>query len=361
MEKYEGAQFKKEVSVLSNLFNPIENGEGITDAFFKKYIKIRDDQNRLLMTDPLLLEKIRKRFYQSHSKVPKEHLDRIWEFMFPLMQKNEALAKFVVENGGAESAFFFPWVMSVATSPSEALELSYNAGRNLQGEWITDIPKNDNIAFFVRNLPTLSYNRERQLKVAELAAEDQGRWRTGKKSVVVDLGAGRMAWARYHGFQPKPDSQQIYACDRDATIVPKELFPNSEFGKSGLKYERKDIMTELMNPRCTDSSLVILQGVASYYPMAVFANTIVKPVYTILRAGGKFFFDLQLNHISYEWSVKVFDWPEMKLPASASEAIDSVEFLRQNLWRDDQRFKAEYALDTYNASPLSVMVTMTKL
>jgi hypothetical protein len=95
--------------------------------------------------------------------------------------------------------------------------------------------------------------------------------------------------------------------------------------------------------------------------MPVFTKTILEPVYLLLRDGGSFFFDLQLDHISYEWSVKVFGWPEMKLPGSASEAIDIVEDLRKRLWSDGKRFKAEYALDTYHASPLSVMVTLTKI
>ena len=346
---------------MRDLYNPIKNGDGIPDEFFKKYIRISDEQNRLLLTDPVLLAEVQKRFYESHPNVQRSAMDQIWTFMSPVMQKNEALAQFVLDNGGAESSYFFPWVISVAKSPSEALELSYNSGRNLSGKWVSEIPKDDNIWYFVQNLPTLAYNRERQLRVAELVTIDRSKWTASEKSIVVDLGAGRMAWARHHGFRPYPRAQLVYACDRDASVVPEELFPNNEFGKTGLRYEQEDIMVELQNPSCSESSLVILQGVASYYPMPVFTEMIMKPVYALLRTGGSFFFDLQLNHISYEWSVKVFGWPAMKLPESASAAIDVVEGLRKKLWLSGMKFRAEYALDTYNTSPLSVMVTLTKI
>ncbi|MBR2839938.1 class I SAM-dependent methyltransferase [Candidatus Saccharibacteria bacterium] len=343
------------------LFNPIKKGNGIPDQMFQKYIKIWEEQNRLLLTDPALTAEVQQRFYESHPKVDRAHLDKIWNFMSPMIQKNEALAQFVLDNGGAESSYFFPWVMSVASSPSEALELSYNAGRNLMGEWVSNIPEDDNINFFVQNLPTLAYNRERQLRVANLVTSDRNTTISNEKSVVVDLGAGRMAWARHHGFQSNPMRQRVFACDKDPSIQPYELFPCNAFWNSSLTYEHKDIMEELKNPSCADASLVILQGVASYYPMSLFTEAIVKPVYTLLRSGGSFFFDLQLDHISYEWSVKVFGWPEMKLPKTASDAINAVEVMRKILWHKGQEFSADYALDTYNASPLSVMVLLTKI
>ena len=170
-----------------------------------------------------------------------------------------------------------------------------------------------------------------------------------------------MAWARHHGFIFKPELQKIIACDRDPTIQPDALFLPKSLGQIGLTYKRSDIMMELQDTDCTNASFIILQGVASYYPIGVFMESIVKPVYANLRKGGSFFFDLQLNHISYEWSVKVFGWPEMCLPNSASAAIDTVEEMRHELWKDGMKFRPEYMLDTYNSSPLSVMVLFTKI
>lgn len=344
-----------------SLYNPIEKGEGITDEFFKKYIEISDKQRKSSSAPQKLIEEVKSRFYDSHADVKKAYLDKTWAFMYEMLKKNEALSQFIIDNGGAESSYFFPWVMAVAKSPSEALELSYNAGRNLCGEWVSKIPEDDNINFFVHNLPTLAYNRERQLRVADLVMTDRDMTAVDETSKVMDLGAGRMAWARYHGFTFNPKVQQIYACDTDPAIQPKKLFNKTGLKEINLVYEQKDIMSELKSPSTEDPSLVILQGVASYYPMEMFVEAIVKPVYGLLKVGGSFFFDLQLNHISYEWSVKVFGWPAMKLPNKASDAIDIVEAVRKKLWCDGMKFSAEYALDTYNESALSVMILLTKL
>ena len=343
------------------LFNPIVLGDGIPDEMFAKYIAIRDKQYKLVPTTPELTTEVRRLFYESHAKnTAEEALNKVWTFIYPIVSHNEALAQFVLDNGGAQSEFFFPWVMAVATSPSEALELSYNAGRNLSGEWVSNIPEEDNVNYFVHNLPTLAFNRERQFKVADLVTTDR-EIAGGRRSKVIDLGAGRMAWARHHGFKFKPRLQTIIACDKDPSIRPDELFNGRRLEEIGLVYKHCDMMTELQNGDCAGASLVILQGVASYYPIGVFREAIVKPIYNNLRIGGSFFFDLQLNHISYEWSVKVFGWPEMELPESASAAIDVVEMLRKTLWDEGMKFQAEYMLDTYNASPLSVMVLLTKI
>ena len=59
--------------------------------------------------------------------------------------------------------------------------------------------------------------------------------------------------------------------------------------------------------------------------------------------------------------MKVFSWPEMRLMTSAAEAIVALESVRSSLWKEGMRFGAEYALDTYNKFPTSVMVTLTKI
>ena len=348
----------------SKISRPIAlRGDGIPDEVFAKYIAIRDKQYKMTSTMPELTTEVKRVFYRAHKDISRTVLDRIWTFMYPMLSRNEALAQFILDYGGAESDYFFPWLMSVATSPSEALELSYNAGRNLNGEWVANIPETDKINYFVLNLPTLAFNRERQQKVAELVRNNQDEFRlSGSK--VVDLGAGRMAWARhpeYTGFGFRPRIQKIFACDKDPNIQPEELFRPKTLTQVGVSYKQGDIMMELQSADCANASLVILQGVASYYPISVFRETIVKPVYHNLRKGGSFFFDLQLNHISYEWSVKVFNWPEMELPEKASDAIDVVQAMRTTLWNEGMRFEATYMLDNYHASPLSVMVLFKKI
>ena len=343
------------------IFNPIITDSRMPDEVFAKYIVISNRRRKSSLALSELTAEVKKVFYGSHPDIVNDKLDKIWAFMYPMVSHNEALANFILDCGGAKSDFFFPWMISVATSPSEALELSYNAGRNLNGEWITEIPKEDKINYFVYNLPTLAFNRERQFRVADLVSSDKvicG----DRGSKVIDLGAGRMAWARHHGFKFKPRIQQIIACDKDPNIQPDALFAPRTLDEIRLTYRRNDIMRELRDTDdCIDASFVILQGVASYYPISMFKKAIVEPVYNCLREGGSFFFDLQLDHVSYEWSEKVFGWPQMNMPESASVAIDEAENLRKSLWDDGMKFRAEYMLDTYNASPLSVMILFTKI
>lgn len=343
------------------LHDPIKRTKEIPEEVFLKYIDIYDNQNKLMPTSQEIVTSIREDFYESHLDISKSSLDAVWQFVRKKVQKNEALAQFILDFEAAKSDYFFPWLISVYNSPSEALELSYKAGRNLNSEWTDCIPSDDRIIFFSENAPTVAYNRERQLRVAGLVTADREQTGIGQMSNVVDLGAGRLAWARHHGFRFRPGWQSIKAFDMDPTINVNDLFPRCDLSELNLSYECKDIRAVLQDPTISDISLAILGGVASYYPTKVFREGIIRPLYYKLREDGNFFFDLQLAHPAYIWSVKTFDWPEMKLPSKASEAIDIIEDLRKALWQDGLHFGAEYALDTYNKSPLSVMITLTKL
>ncbi|MBR3176074.1 hypothetical protein IKF26_01585 [Candidatus Saccharibacteria bacterium] len=342
------------------LFDPIKRTAEIPEAVFSKYIDIADHQYHLIPIAPELTAKIKKVFYEAHRDIDKEYLDHIWQFVYERIHHNEGLAQFILDFDGAKSNYFFPWLISVFTSPSEALELGYNAGYDLEGNWDTNIPEEDEINSFVRNTPTVAYNRERQLYVADLATTDREIMSVGEKSKVLDLGAGRLAWARHHGFKFEPNLQAIEAYDIDQSINPHDLFAE-KLPDLNLKYEHKDILSALRDPAVNDISLAILGGVASYYPVDKFREGIIRPIYYKLRTNGRFFFDLQLAHLAYIWSVKTFGWPEMKLPKKASDAIDIVEGIRNDLWRDGLKFGAEYVLDTYNKPPLSVMVVLTKI
>lgn len=329
----------------------------IPDEMFRKYIDISDGKQGL-PTSPQILAEVKYRFFHSHQSSKTKCYEELWNKLCHMVMNNEAFAQFTLDYKGAESEFFFPWIVSVATSPSEALELSYNAGRNIAGEWFDCISARDPINFFVRNLPTLAYNRERQATVARLVEMDRERFGDSR---VIDLGAGRMAWARHCGFEFEPTRQKIVACDKDATIDPTKLFPGGELGPSGLVYKKEDITELLKDSSLEDVSLAIMQGVASYYSGDALRELIVRPVGDKLRVGGSFFFDLQLAHISYEWSVKTFHWPAMNLPKIIESAIEIVEKIRGRLWNENMRFGADYRVCTYNSAPLSMKVLLTKL
>lgn len=333
--------------------------EAMPEESFMRYVRTKDRQ--FGPTSDKLMRDIRDDFFETHMPfVAKDQLDFVWNHVKKRLRKNSALALFTYENEGAISDYFFPWLMAVATSPSMALEMSYGAGMNLDGEWDEYGYLNDEIEPFVKNDPTFVYNRERQLFIADLVTSVRNATLSGAKSKVIDFGAGRMAWARRHGFRFVPEKQVILAFDKDPTIKPEELF-GKRWSRTGIVYRKGDLVTELHNADCANANLIILGGVASYYPLEVFKNVILKSVYNLLQTGGAFFFDLQLDCPYYQRSVKVFDWPEMKLAASATVAIDTVEQMRKELWKDGMRFSAEYALDTYNEYPTSVMVVLTKV
>ena len=328
---------------------------------FTKYVKI-SDESKTRVTDPEMIAQIRKQFRNfARDKVPEKQFGTIWRKVEPKLKTNPGLAQFTLDYGGAESDFFFPWLIEIDVSPSGALEMAYGAGRNLKWMWVNKVPETDNIYDFVRNDPTFVYNRERQLYAAELVTSVQSRTAEPSESKVVDLGAGRLAWARWHGFKFSPMYQQITAVDRDKTILPDALFPGNRAKNLGINYLHYDMHEAIKSPLCSDANLVMLGGVASYYPMEMFVAGVITPVYRVLKKDGVFFFDLQIDCPYLRRSMRIFSWPELRLMKSAEEAIGLVESVRKRLWSDGLRFSAEYHLDTYNERPTAVMVTLTKI
>lgn len=349
----------------TSLYNPVAQTRTMREDEFKKYIQMYEmhdyDVDTLLSEDAkVLTEEIKQQFYNTHKDVKVEKLDQIWGIMEPRLQKNYGLAAFTANQDGASSEFFFPWLINMAKSPSLALELAYGAGEDLNGKMVA-IPKDDPIDFFIRNDPAFIYNRERQLYVADLAFTVQDNsYDDVTIGKIVDFGAGRLAWARWHGFFDQTKLVKIYAFDKDPSIEPKQLFSKKIYEKY-INYKTGDLATELTNPDCEDASLVILGGVASYIPTDTFAERIIPAIYQLLKPGGFFFFDWQVDCPCLQWSVKLFSWPDMHLPANTTEAIAAAEKIRTALWQKGLKFTAEYAVDGYNECPTAVMITFQKV
>ena len=346
----------------NKLCEPVKKTRDMANTEFTKYIDLRDEQLRNgTTTEPDLVRKIKLEFYRTHSTTNKRQLDKIWNHICPMVEANSALAQFIVDYGGARSEYFFPWLITVATSPSAALEMAYGAGYDVEGEWSYTASKDDEINDFVHNVPTFVYNRERQLFMANLVSAVQRNGSDWNPTKVVDLGAGRMAWIRWHNFHIDSDIQKIIAVDKDPDIDPEILFGPDQLGILGITYQRADILAWLATPSKDFYDLVMLGGVASYFPFQAFTEAVIKPVYQRLKTGGTFFFDLQLDCPQYEWTIKLFDWPEMKLAKTATEAINQVEATRKALWRSGIKFGATYTVDTYNEHPSAVMIVLDKL
>lgn len=343
------------------LVDPIVRTRDMEESEFTKYVRICEEhKNR--NTSSVVFNMVRKQFHHyAETKITDKQLRWIWKKVAPKIRANAGLAQFTLDYGGAESDYFFPWLIEIDVSPSGALEMAYGAGRDLNWMWVDNVPKKDNIYGFVRNDPTFVYNRERQLYVADLVTSVQDKSIPLSESRVVDLGAGRLAWARWHGFNFCPMRQQIIAVDRDETIMPDALFHDTPARTLRVHYLHYDISKAFGDPLCQDADLVILGGVASYYPMETFMKGVIAPTYKLLKNGGVFFFDLQIDCPYLRRSMEVFGWPELRLVRSAEDAISLLEKVRKRLWSEGMKFSAEYRLDTYNEKPTAVMVTLTKI
>lgn len=345
-----------------HLIDPVKRTKDMEVSEFTKYTHIRRAQ--VGRTDPKIVSDIKQEFYDKHlKKTSQEELDKLWSFVGPKIEENAGLAQFILDYDGAGSEYFFPWLMNIFRSPSLALEMSYGAGTNLDGEWVEKIPKDDPIDFFVRNDPTFVYNRERQRYVADLVTtvQDNDFGCFEHLSKVVDLGAGRLAWARWHNFQFKPENQTIMAFDKDPSIKAEELFPGKKLKDLGLTFKHGDLMVQVNNVDCREANLIILGGVKSYIRDDIFAQAVLMPVYHLLAPDGVFYFDIQVDCPYLQRSMSIFDWPEMYLPVSVEKAIASIENMRKSFWETGNKFSAEYAVDTYNESPTAIMVTMQKV
>lgn len=343
------------------LKDPIVRTKDMDVIEFTKYTDIRRAQ--VGQTEPRIVDEIFDSFYHSHmAPENQDNLDRIWDFICPKIEENAGLAAFILDYKGAESSFFFPWLYNVFRSPSLALEMAYGAGEDVYGNWVKKVPETDPIDFFIRNDPTFVYNRERQLYLADLVTtiQDYSYSRPEQISKVVDFGAGRLAWARWHGFQFKPEVQKIYAYDKDPSIDLEEIF-DTDLKSLGLEFKHGDLMVQVNNPACMNTDLAILGGVATYIRKDVFEQAVVMPIYHLMNPGGVFFFDLQIDCPYLQRSMNIFSWPKMYLAENVETAISNVEDIRKNLWLNGYKTSVEYIVDTYNESPTAIMVTLQKL
>ena len=334
---------------------------------FTKYTEIARAQNE--PTNDSLVEEIKQRYFKfvsehEHTKAGEEKAVENWDFVSDKIKINAGLATFILDYNGAESLYFFPWLMNVYRSPSTALEMAYGAGEDIFGNW-NDCIADDPIVFFIQNDPTFVYNRERQLYVTDLATTMRDialSRRDGKPAKIIDFGAGNLAWARWHGFELDPESVSIYAYDKDATIAPSKLF-GKDPDRLGINFRRGDLMVYVNDPEAVNADLIILGGVATYIPREIFSQAVVMPIYHLLRDKGVFFFDLQIDCPYLRRSMGIFDWPKMYLDGRENVAgvIAEVEEIRKKFWVNGLKFSAEYALDTYNEFPSAVMVTLQKI
>lgn len=344
------------------LYDPVAVEHPMEEWEFTKYIDICAKQKEAgRQTDPEIIKKVRESFFASHPLVSEKKLKDLWEQVKPWLLESEGLAQSILDYEGEKSDYFFAWLVSMHTSMSMALEAAYNAGYDLEGNWVVDIPHEDSMSYYVHNEPPYVSARRRGLLAATLAASTidavQG---SGRKAKIVDLGAGRMAWARWHGLELNPDLVEIVASDRDETIVPEKLFPGG-LEKYGIKYERANLFEQLKNPECQHADLVLLLGVASYYPREALIGAFTG-IHALLNDGGEFACDFQVNGLPLQRSTGVFGWQALKLKDTVAETIEVIEELRKTLWEAGVKFDVTYKPDIYdNKFQSAVMAVFTKV
>jgi len=346
------------------LSDPIEPTREIDISKFHKYLDIARAQRG--PTDEKLIKEIKDQLYEYHLNSKNEaKLERIWKFLIAKLGTNAGLANFILEFGGAKSNFFFPWLMNIFLAPSAVLEMAYGAGPNIDGHWVDNIPAEDPIIPFVKNEPNFIYHRERELHVADLVTnvQQQSIGKFGRVSKVVDFCTGRMPWARRYGFDFAPEDQTIMVFDKDPTLRAEKILHTKEGESLNVVFKHGDIMSQASNPECMDSDLIIAvgSGAAPYTRIDAFAQAVISPVYHLLNPGGIFFFDLRINAPCVRYITPIFGWPKLYLMDSVASAVKSVEEIRKNLWRNGQKFSAEYTVDSHLELPSGVMVTLQRL
>lgn len=342
-------------------FDPVKRSKNTREFDFAKYVDIH--KNQTAPTSHQLVETLKDDFYGSHANISQEKLDKVWGFVGPKIEKNAGLAEFIKDNDGQKSNYFFPWLINIFRSPATALEMSYGAGADLDDVWHKDILDTDDpLVPFIKDDPAFVYNRERQLNVAVLASsiQESALACENKPLKIVDFGAGRLAWMRWHGYKPNPELATVYAFDMDPSIKPAELFAD-DLEALGVYYKHGDFTAQLNNPDCRGAALILLCGVASYISPATMTNEIVPAFYKLLDNGGMLFLDLQLDSPCYRHSMDILDWPTFSIPSKLSEVVDQFEKMRKTLWRDGIRFSAEYKPDTFNDVTSAVMATLQKV
>lgn len=345
------------------LIDPIKADRKFKSIDFNKYIEIFTHQIR--PTEESMINEIHNRFYSwHHTESNPEELSKLVDFVLMKAKVNAGLAAFILENGGAESEFFFPWLRSIFRSQSLAQEISYGAGYNIAGEWINEIPETDPISRFYIDDPIFRYNRERQLYVANLATtlQDHSYECPEHISKIVDFGSGRLTWTRRHDFSFDPEIQEIMAFDKDPSININEVFgPDADLEHMGLKFKHGNLEVQINNPISMDADLIILSGIRPYYRGDVFLNAVLMPAYHLLNPGGILFYDIYIDSPSYLVATKLFDWPKIHTSEDLITAIKEAEDTRMTLWNEGLKFSADYVPDSYNETPVSLMVVLQKL
>lgn len=277
----------------------------------------------------------------SNAAIPADDFERVCAWLWPRLA-NPGLWQFMMDQG-AHSRFFTSWLMDIPGRRS--MDPAYGYGYDMSGQrW--RIPKEDPFYAWVIRSPAFVGFRDRSLFAANMLL--------GAGDAAI-LACGDAPELTHTGFVPHPHDQQIYMCDIDPEI---DLAPQlgGDLQSLGVHYQMLDYKAFLRQYH-EQFSYVVLNGLMSYLGPILPVVTDVLPT---LKSGGKFMFDLQLEHWELVRAVAVFGWPadgenRLVLIKDVDTAIRTVEQACRNL-----PVGVESYPDTRNEEPTGVIFCITK-
>ena len=284
----------------------------------------------------------------------RERFRTIWHDFSIAMLGNPRLTSFE-ENYGARSKYFVPWQRTIPRAV--ALEGAFGWVYDFAGHW-SKVESDDPFFWWIIREPMFVYLRERAMKTAEALASAKD---------VLFLGAGHLPELRHVGL--KRPTLFVTACDNDSATLG-ELMSNSYVGDNvcthNISYHHLDIsrMLDYAERLRRSYDVIVMNGVAAYYyhrdgdKVVGFLPHIVERAVSLLRPGGKFIFDFQLNHWNLLRDYLVFNWksdPPMALLKDEDEVYAATSALIRAL-----PVTPDYFIDSRNEDPTGVMVHLTK-
>lgn len=225
--------------------------------------------------------------------------DAYWRKVEPLL-KNPALGEYMYASHAKDSEMF--WCFLVGSASYLAIETAYRWGFDPVGiyrEAALDDP-----------LSLWTYRDEAYLYQKWRDNEFMGEIRGAKD--ILALGAGGMPEIRRTGYLRNDsawEDQTFCACDLDPRIDFDFLMEDQPLpAHERIRYEHTDIETMLRNMREEGNTfdLIYVKGVLSFMMDKI--GPLSLAAMSLLRPGGKFIFDLQLEHFAMLRDACIFGW-----------------------------------------------------
>lgn len=241
--------------------------------------------------------------------------------------ENQGLAKFVVDSGAAISTAV--WAAILTLPSGEALEGAFGYGLDIAGNRIKIPPTDPMWIWSPRNIPgggDLGF----QFSIFRCEEAIKAMKDPQVKTIFV-LGAGWLTEIR-HFPNDYLRGKKIQVCDPDPKLPSNLLSDLPEWLQNSIEYHHIGIQDfiPMMLQKGIKADLVYMMGVASF--MFDKMPGLIGAAMSLLKPGGRFMFDVELDHLILKRDIFVMSWggihSDIKLELMQEEvAIDRVETL----------------------------------